>query len=210
MARTRKKSKTKQWLRAHVQDEFVKRAQQEGYRARAVYKLMEIDQRDQLLRPGMTVVDLGAAPGSWSQYAQSRLGPGGRLLAIDILPMEPLPGVECIQGDFTEQAVLDQLLARLEGHTVDLVICDMAPNISGISVSDQVKGVYLAELAFDFAARTLRSGGDLLLKAFQGEGFPALQSQMRSQFERVVSRKPKASRARSREIYLLGRGFIRQ
>lgn len=208
MARTRKKSKTQQWLARHVQDSYVQQAQKQGYRSRAVYKLMEIDERDALLAPAMTVVDLGAAPGSWSQYAAERIGPNGRLFALDILPMEPLPGVEVIEGDFTQQEVLDRLLDGLQGRQIDLVISDMAPNISGISVSDQARGVYLGELALEFAAIALKPGGDLLFKAFQGEGYPALQTQMKARFQRLLSRKPKASRARSREIYLLGKGLL--
>ena len=203
-----RRNKTKKWLREHLDDAFVRRAQKEGYRGRAVYKLKEIDQRDRLLRTGMRVVDLGAAPGSWSQYAGERVGRQGQVVALDVLPMEPLPGVTSIQGDFTEQAVLHRLVLALQGEAVDLVISDMAPNISGIGVSDQARSVYLAELALDFAEKSLRPGGDLLLKVFQGEGFPALQKQMRARFKTLVTRKPQASRPRSREIYLLGKGFL--
>lgn len=208
MPRTKRKAKTKAWLREHVDDPYVKRAQKEGYRARAVYKLMEIDERDRLLQAGMRVVDLGAAPGSWSQYAVKRLGPGGQLLATDILPMAPLAGVTFIQGDFTEQAVLDALLAELAGKPLDLVISDMAPNISGIGISDQARAIYFAELSLEFAEKALRRGGNLLLKTFQGEGFPAFQAEMRRRFQTLVTRKPKASRPKSREIYLLGKGFL--
>src|SRR3989338_4089825 len=195
------------WLARHFKDEYVKRAQQEGFRSRAVYKLMEIDERDRLLRPGLRVVALGAAPGGWSQCARRRLGSSGRLLALDILPMEPLEGVEWLQGDFTEQAVLDSLIGRLGGKPVDLVIADMAPNISGIGVADQARAMGLAELALEFADKTLRPGGDLLVKTFQGAGFQAFHREMRSRFAKLVTRKPKASRAESRETYLLGRGF---
>jgi 23S rRNA (uridine2552-2'-O)-methyltransferase len=195
------------WLAEHFSDEYVKRAQKEGYRSRAIYKLQEIDQRDRLLRPGLTVLDLGAAPGGWSQYARERLGPTGRVVALDILPMGPLPGVEIIEGDFTEQAVLDQLLATLAGRPVDLVISDMAPNISGISLSDQARAMYLAELAWDFARQHLKPGGNLLMKVFQGQGFSQLYKDIQGGFERVVSRKPKASRPRSTELYVLGKGF---
>ncbi len=204
---TRPKPK-RAWLREHLDDIFVKRAQKEGYRSRAVYKLMEIDERDRLFRAGQTVVDLGAAPGGWSQYARKRVGTRGRVVALDVLPIAPLPGVDVIQGDFTEQAVLGSLLDRLGGKAVDLVISDMAPNMSGITVSDQPRSIYLAELALDFAAEVLRPGGGFLVKAFQGEGFRPFHQQMQSRFEKLVSRKPRASRPRSREIYLLGRGFI--
>jgi 23S rRNA (uridine2552-2'-O)-methyltransferase len=156
----------------------------------------------------MNVVELGATPGGWSQYARNKLGANGRLLAMDILPMEPLQGVEFIQGDFTEARVLDELLAALAGQTVDLVISDMAPNITGIAPSDQAKSVYLAELALDFADKVLKPGGQLLTKTFQGEGFPELRQAMLSRFKTVISRKPKASRPQSREIYLLGKDFL--
>ena len=198
---------SQRWIARHVKDEYVKRAQKEGFRSRAAYKLAEIDARDHLFRAGLTVVDLGAAPGGWSQYAVKRVGPGGRVLAVDILPMEPLQGVELIQGDFTEAAVLNLVLERLQGRGVDLVISDMAPNISGVAASDQARSVYLAELALEFAAKTLRPGATLLVKTFQGEGFDALRRQMRERFEKLATRKPKASRAESREIYLLARGF---
>lgn len=204
MARTKS---SKAWLAEHFTDEYVKRAQQEGFRSRAVYKLQEIDHRDHLLRPGLTVVDLGAAPGSWSQYVGLRVGASGRVMALDILPMEPLSGIHLLQGDFTEQAVLDELLSQLEGRPVDLVISDMAPNISGVGVADQARAMYLAELAMDFAGQALRPGGDLLMKAFQGQGYAELHQRMRRSFDRVLVRKPRASRARSREIYLVGKGF---
>ena len=195
------------WLREHFSDEYVKRAQKEGYRARAVYKLSEIDARDRLFKPGMTVVDLGAAPGSWAQYARQAIGPAGRILALDILAMEPLPGVEFIQGDFTDNAVFEQVLASLRGRPVDLVISDMAPNISGVAVSDQARATYLAELALDFARNTLAPGGRLLLKAFQGQGYAELYKELQLSFKKVVTRKPQASRARSRELYLLSSDY---
>ncbi len=202
----RSKSSTR-WLQRHVRDEYVKRAQKEGYRSRAAYKLAEIDERDHLLRPGMTVVDLGAAPGGWAQYARARVGASGRVIALDVLPMEPLDGVELVQGDFTEQAVLDSLLQRLGGAAVDLVMSDMAPNISGIAAVDQARSTYLAELALDFAAKSLRPGGALLLKTFQGAGYAELYKELQRRFERVTARKPRASRAESREVYLVCRGF---
>lgn len=195
------------WLRRHVTDEYVKRAQKEGWRSRAAFKLEEIDRQDHLLKPGMTVVDLGAAPGGWSQYAKKRVGPDGRVLALDILPMEPLAGVEIMEGDFTEMAVLDLVRERLQGQQVDLVIADMAPNISGVAVSDQARAMELAELALEFADQNLKPGGSLLLKVFQGAGFQALHRSVQQRFEKVLSRKPKASRAESREFYLLAKGF---
>jgi len=202
-----KPGSNKQWLKDHVSDEYVRRAQREGYRSRAVYKLQEIDERNHLLKPGQTVVDLGAAPGSWCQYAINRLGEKGRLVALDLLVMDSIDGVEIIQGDFTEQEVLEHLLATLNGRAVDLVLSDMAPNISGIASSDQARSVYLLELALDFCGQVLRPGGALLVKAFQGEGFPEFQKVLKQRFETVKSRKPKASRAKSREIYLLAQRF---
>src|SRR3990172_5598210 len=195
------------WLQRHVTDEFVRRARKHGGRSRAVFKLKEIDERDRLFRPGMTVVDLGAAPGGWSQYAAGRVGPAGYVLAVDMLPLEPLQGVDFIQGDFTQGPMLDLMLERLHGRKADLVISDMAPNITGIAAADQARSQELAELALDFAAKTLCPGGNLLLKAFQGEGFEALRREMQRRFAKLLTRKPKASRPESREIYLLGKGF---
>ena len=204
MARSKSSSA---WLAEHFADVYVKRAQQEGYRSRAIYKLQEIDQRDRLLRPGMTVVDLGAAPGGWSQYALERVGAGGRVVALDILPMAPIAGVEFIEGDFTEAPALDQMVHTLAGRPVDLVISDMAPNISGVGISDQARVIYLAELALEFALQQLKPSGDFLMKAFQGQGFSELYKNVQQHFERVISRKPKASRPRSPEIYVLGKGY---
>jgi len=195
------------WLAEHFNDEFVKRARKEGYRSRAVYKLQEIDARDRLLKPGMTVVDLGAAPGAWSQYLVERVGRTGRVIALDILPMEALPGVEVLQGDFTEEATLKALLDALGGRPVDLVISDMSPNISGVDSADKARAMYLSELALDFAAQVLKPGGAFLMKVFQGSGFSELYKVIQGRFTRVVSRKPKASRARSAEIYVLATGF---
>jgi 23S rRNA (uridine2552-2'-O)-methyltransferase len=191
-------------MQEHVNDEFVKRANKEGYRARAAYKLMEIDDRDKLIRPGMTIVDLGATPGSWSQVAMERLKDNGRVFALDLLEMQPLPGVTFLQGDFTEEAVLAQLEEMLGGKPVDLVISDMAPNMSGISTIDQAKVAYLAELALDFSLRWLKPGGSFLVKVFIGEGFDDIVRAMREGFQTVATRKPKASRDRSSEVYLLG------
>lgn len=197
-----KRSKTsKQWMMEHVTDPYVQRAQKEGYRSRAAYKLLEIAERDHLLTPGTVVVDLGATPGGWSQVAAAK---GCKVIALDLLPMQPLAGVAFIQGDFREDAVLAELEARLGGRPVDLVISDMAPNISGISVADQARAMHLAELALDFASNHLKPGGAFLVKAFQGAGFEDFMRQMRGRFARVVVRKPKASRDRSSEQYLLG------
>jgi len=194
------------WLREHFDDEFVKRAQREGYRSRAVFKLEEIQRKDHILKPGMSVVDLGAAPGGWSQYALGLVGRKGRVVAMDILPMEPLPGVEFVLGDFREEAVLEALLNRLNGREIDLVMSDIAPNITGVDAVDQPRAMYLAELAVDFADRVLRPGGDLLVKLFQGEGFDPLLRELRARYDKVVMRKPRASRPRSREVYALARG----
>jgi len=205
---TMSRSKSSQrWLREHFTDEYVKLAREQGYRSRAVFKLMEIQARDRILTAGMTVIDLGAAPGSWSQFAAQRVGRQGKVVALDILPMEPLAAVEFIEGDFREQETLDRLLALLTGRPVDLVISDMAPNTSGIKAVDQPRGIYLAELTLDLARQCLRPGGDLLLKAFQGEGFDALLRELRRSFTTVSSRKPKASRPRSPEVYLLARNY---
>lgn len=195
---------SKAWMQEHVNDEFVKRANKEGYRARAAYKLMEIDDRDKLIKPGMTIVDLGATPGSWSQVAMERLKGNGRVFALDLLEMQPLPGVTFLQGDFTEEAVLGQLEEMLGGKPIDLVISDMAPNMSGISTIDQAKVAYLAELALDFSLRQLKPGGNFLVKVFIGEGFDDIVRAMRAGFQTVATRKPKASRDRSSEVYLLG------
>ena len=202
------RSKSSQrWLREHFTDEYVRLAREQGYRSRAVFKLMEIQTRDRILKPGMTVIDLGAAPGGWSQFAAQQVGRQGKVIALDMLPMEPLAGVDFIEGDFREQETLDRLLALLAGRPVDLVISDMAPNTSGIKAVDQPRGIYLAELALDLARQCLRPGGDLLLKTFQGEGFDALLRELHRSFATVANRKPKASRSRSPEAYLLARNY---
>jgi 23S rRNA (uridine2552-2'-O)-methyltransferase len=195
------------WLKEHFGDEFVKRAQAEGFRSRAAFKLDELLDRDKLLKPGMVVVDLGAAPGGWSQLVRQRLGENGRVFALDILPMQGIGGVEFIQGDFREDAVLDALMARLDGTSVDLVLSDMAPNISGIEVADQARAMHLVELAAEFASKCLKPGGSLLVKLFQGRGFDEYVRDLRAGFARVTLRKPKASRARSREVYALATGW---
>ena len=198
---------SKQWLKEHFDDEYVRRSQDDGYRSRASYKLLEIQEKDKLIKPGMTVVDLGAAPGGWSQIASGLVGDTGRVLACDVLPMDSLPGVEFIEGDFTEQAVLDALLASLGERGADLVISDMAPNLSGMKDMDQPRAMYLAELALDLARSTLQDGAYFLVKVFQGAGFEDYHRQLKESFQAVKSRKPGASRQRSREVYLLGAGF---
>ncbi|AKR43701.1 23S rRNA (uridine(2552)-2'-O)-methyltransferase RlmE [Methylophilus sp. TWE2] len=200
-----KPSKTsKAWMQEHLNDEFVKRAQKDGYRARAAYKLLEIDDKDKLIKPGMTVVDLGSTPGSWSQVAVQRIKGQGRVIALDILDMHPIPGVDFICGDFREEEVLKKLESSLNGKLVDLVIADMAPNMSGVKDVDQAGATYLTELALDFCQQWLKPGGNFLVKVFIGSGFEEIVKQMRGQFEKVVTRKPKASRDRSSEVYLLG------
>lgn len=194
------------WLKEHFSDPYVKQAQQEGYRSRAVYKLIEIDDRDRLLRPGITVVDLGAAPGGWSQIASKRVGKNGTVIALDLLPIEPIPNVHILQGDFTEPDVLQQVLALLPDK-VDVILSDMAPNMSGHDSVDVPRAMYLVELAFDFALTHLRTDGSLLMKIFQGEGFQEFYAILKRHFKMTAIRKPKASRGRSREIYVLAKGF---
>jgi 23S rRNA (uridine2552-2'-O)-methyltransferase len=203
MARSKSSAR---WLKEHFSDPFVKRAQSEGWRSRAVYKLEELLQRDQLLKPGMVVVDLGAAPGGWSQMVREKLHDSGRIVALDILPMQGIAGVEFIEGDFREEAVVQRLQATLEGAPVDLVLSDMAPNISGVNVSDQARMMHLAELAQEFSAAHLKPGGAFLVKLFQGVGFDAFVKNLRMEYERVSMRKPKASRQRSAEVYALAMG----
>jgi len=200
-----KRTKTsKAWMQEHVNDPYVKLAQKDGYRARAAYKLLEIDDKDRLIKPGMVIVDLGSTPGSWSQVAIQRLKNNGRVIALDLLPMVGIPGVEFIQGDFREDEILEQLEEKLGGQQIDLVISDMAPNISGISSVDQPNAVYLTELAVDFSLKWLKPEGNFLVKVFIGSGFEEVVKIMRDSFEKVVTRKPKASRDRSTEVYLLG------
>ena len=202
------KSKSSQnWLQEHFNDPYVKRAQKEGVRSRAVFKLEELDKKDKLLRPGMAVVDLGSAPGGWSDYALRRVGDKGTVVALDILPMTPLTGVHFIQGDFREESVLNELEQVLDGQSIDLVLSDMAPNLSGVDAIDQPSSMLLAELAFDFADQHLTKNGVFLTKVFQGAGFDQYLKILRARFQKVVSRKPDASRQRSREVYLLARGL---
>lgn len=206
-----KRTKTsKAWMMEHVTDPYVQRAKQEGYRSRASYKLMEIIERDHLLKPGMRVVDLGATPGGWSQVVAQQLGGHGRVIALDLLEMVPLAGVTFIQGDFREDEVLAELVKALDGRPVDLVISDMAPNISGVGMVDQARAMYLAELALEFAVQHLKPGGNFLVKVFQGDGFDEYIRSLRGHFNQVATRKPKASRGRTNETYLLGLGLSGQ
>ena len=202
-----KKASSRRWLDEHHNDPFVKRSRVEGYRSRAVFKLEEIDQKDHLIRPGMLIVDLGAAPGSWSQYAARQTKGKSRIVALDILPIEPMADVDVIQGDFREPEPLAALTELLHGEPADLVLCDIAPNMSGVAPADQAAGMYLAELALEFATEHLTPKGAFLVKVFQGEGFDSYFKQMKSTFKMVSTRKPLASRGRSKELYLLARGL---
>ncbi|USQ13498.1 23S rRNA (uridine(2552)-2'-O)-methyltransferase RlmE [Legionella lytica] len=204
MSRTKS---SKRWLQEHFDDIYVKKAQAEGYRSRAVYKLKEVDDKESLLKPGMTVVDLGAAPGGWTQYVSERLQGRGRIVALDILPMDSLPDVDVILGDFREDEVLQQLMDLIPERSVDLVLSDMAPNMSGTTAIDIPRAMYLVELAFDFADKMLKPGGSMLVKIFHGSGFDDLVKQAKASFDKVVIRKPAASRARSKETYLLAKGY---
>ncbi len=197
---------SKGWMREHLNDPWVKRAQAEGWRSRAAFKLIQIDDKDKLLRPGMTVVDLGATPGGWSQVAAKRVGAAGRVIALDLLPLEPIRGVTFIQGDFREEALEAELEVALDNRQSDLVLSDMAPNISGVETSDQARSMHLCELAMEFAIKHLKPDGVLLVKVFQGAGSTEFHAAMRAAFRSVVSRKPEASRDRSSEMYLLGKG----
>ena len=197
----------KAWMQEHVNDPYVKEAQRRGYRSRAAFKLLELAERDQLLRPGLSAVDLGSAPGSWTQVLRERLGPGGRVVATDILPMDGMAGVRFVQADFTTDEGLAAIEAALDGRRVDLVVSDMAPNLSGIEAADQARSVHLAELALDFACSHLQPGGDFAVKVFQGSGLPELEKAVRSRFAKVYLRKPKASRDRSRELFVVAKGF---
>ena len=194
-------------MQEHFDDPYVKMAQTQGYRSRAVFKLKEIQEKDKFIKPGMNVIDLGAAPGGWSQYVRPLVGQKGKIIALDILPMDAIDGVAFIQGDFREAAVLDELLSLLGGTNVGAVLSDMAPNMSGSKGIDQPNAMYLAELALDMAKMVLLKGGDFLVKVFQGEGFEAFHRDVQQHFNKVVIRKPKASRPRSNEVYILARGF---
>lgn len=202
-----KSKSSKRWLREHFQDKYVRKAQKGGYRARSAFKLLEIQQKDNLIKPSMIVVDLGAAPGGWSQVVVELLKGKGAVFALDILPMEPIAGVFFLQGDFSEEKVTQELLQKMRLQKADLVLSDMAPNISGINVADQARAMYLAELALDFAKEVLKPGGNFLVKVFQGADFEEFLKNMRKSFAKVITRKPKASRGRSKEIYLLGKDY---
>lgn len=202
-----KSHSSKRWLAEHFADDYVKRAQKEGLRSRAVFKLRELDERHRLLKPGMIVVDLGAAPGGWSEYALSRVGVKGKVVALDILPMAAIEGVDFIQGDFREDAVLAQLRAVVGADKVQVVLSDMAPNMSGSKAVDQPRAIHLAELALEAARELLVAGGTFVIKLFHGEGFDAYVREVRSDFTSVAVKKPDASRARSREVYLLATGY---
>jgi 23S rRNA (uridine2552-2'-O)-methyltransferase len=203
----RKNSSSKAWLKEHRDDPYVQKAQKEGYRSRACYKLLEIQEKDRLIRPAMSVLDLGSAPGGWSQVAANLVGHKGRVIASDILEMDNLAGVEFIQGDFTEETVFEQITAAIGDQPLDLVISDMAPNMSGMNAVDQPRSMYLVELAVDMARQVLRPGGGFVTKVFQGEGFDELVRDCRGSFAKVLTRKPAASRPRSREVYLVARDF---
>ncbi|MEP4891969.1 MAG: 23S rRNA (uridine(2552)-2'-O)-methyltransferase RlmE [Aliiglaciecola sp.] len=202
------RSKTsKKWLDEHVNDPYVKKAQIDGYRSRASYKLIEINEKDKLIRPGSIVMDLGSAPGGWSQIVAPLVGKKGRVIASDILPMDSILDVTFIQGDFTEEAVYDQIVAELDNERVDVVVSDMAPNISGVNATDQYSSMYLVELALDMARNVLKPGGSFCAKVFQGVGYEEYLKDVRSSFQKVVIRKPDASRPRSREVYIVAKGF---
>jgi 23S rRNA (uridine2552-2'-O)-methyltransferase len=203
-----KRSKSsKRWLEEHFSDVYVKKAQEEGYRSRAVYKLKEVDDKEHILRPGMSIVDLGAAPGGWTQYVTQRLQGNGRVVALDILPMDSLPDVTVIQGDFQDDATLAQLTQLIPQQSLDLILSDMAPNMSGNAAVDIPRAMYLVELAFDFAKTMLRPGGMMLIKIFHGAGFDEILKEVRTNFAKVSVKKPQASRARSKETYLLAKGY---
>lgn len=204
MARSKSSSR---WLEEHVNDPFVKQAQIDGYRSRASYKLLEINTKDKLIHPNMLVMDLGSAPGGWSQVSAKLVGHKGRVIASDILPMDSIAGVEFIQGDFTEESVFDEIMATLDGTLADVVISDMAPNISGVDVADQASSMYLVELALDMARQVLKPKGSFVAKVFHGEGYDEYVKDLRTSFDKVVIRKPDSSRARSREVYVVGKGF---
>lgn len=204
---TKKHKFVKAWMQEHVSDHWVKEANRLGYRSRAAFKLLELAERDKLFRPGMSVVDLGSSPGSWSQVLHEKLGPKARIVAIDLLPMAPIHGVTFIRDDFREDEGLAAVEAALEGRRVDLVVSDLAPNLSGVDSADQARSVHLGEVALEFAQKWLQPGGDLVVKAFQGQGFPEFQRAVHEHFEKVYVRKPKASRDRSREVYLVAKGL---
>lgn len=207
MTRKKRSASSTRWLKEHFDDHFVQKAQKQGLRSRAAFKLEEIQQQDQLIKPGMTVVDLGSAPGSWSQMAARLVQPSGQVIACDILPMDPLPGVSFLQGDFREDAVLQALLSRIEGRNVDVVLSDMAPNMSGNQTTDQARAMYLIELALDMCHQVLKQNGSFVVKVFHGDGFENYLQAVREVFTKVKSRKPESSRSRSREAYIVATGY---
>lgn len=203
----KKRPSSKAWLKEHRDDPYVQQAQRDGYRSRACYKLLELQDKDKLIRPGMTVLDLGSAPGGWSQVAMARVGDYGKVIASDILPMDSLAGVTFIEGDFTEESVVERIVAALDGKPVDLVISDMAPNMSGVNAVDQPRAIYLVELALHMAQQVLAPGGGFVAKLFHGEGFEQVFQEAKGSFLKVLTRKPKASRPRSREVYMVAKEF---
>ncbi|MGF1713728.1 23S rRNA (uridine(2552)-2'-O)-methyltransferase RlmE [Photobacterium chitinilyticum] len=207
MSRKKQSGSSGRWLKEHFDDKYVQEAQKKGYRSRAIFKIEEIQNKDKLLKPGMTVVDLGAAPGGWSQYAAERVGDDGQVIACDILSMDSLPGVSFLQGDFREEAVLDALLERIQPDMVDVVLSDMAPNMSGNLAADQPRAMYLVELALDMCRQVLAPNGSFAVKVFQGEGFDQYLADVRSMFKVVKIRKPDSSRDRSREVYIVATGY---
>jgi 23S rRNA (uridine2552-2'-O)-methyltransferase len=207
MTRKKRSASSTRWLKEHFDDHFVQKAQKQGLRSRAAFKLEEIQQQDQLIKPGMTVVDLGSAPGSWSQMAARLVQPSGQVIACDILPMDPLPGVSFLQGDFREDAVLQALLSRIEGRNVDVVLSDMAPNMSGNQTTDQARAMYLVELALEMCHQVLKQNGSFVVKVFHGDGFESYLQAVREVFTKVRSRKPDSSRSRSREAYIVATGY---
>jgi 23S rRNA (uridine2552-2'-O)-methyltransferase len=204
---SKKRPSSKAWLKEHRDDPYVQQAQRDGYRSRACYKLLELQERDKLIRPGMTVLDLGSAPGGWSQVAMAQVGSHGKVIASDILPMDSLAGVTFIEGDFTENNVFERILGALGGQAIDLVISDMAPNMSGVNAVDQPRTIYLVELALDMAEKVLAPGGTFVAKLFHGEGFDEVFQKAKGSFSKVLTRKPKASRPRSREVYMVAKEF---
>jgi 23S rRNA (uridine2552-2'-O)-methyltransferase len=207
MANKKHSASSKRWLKEHFDDVYANEARKLGYRSRAYFKIEELDKKDKLIRPDITVVDLGAAPGGWSQYVANKLNGKGTVISCDILPMDPLPGVEFLQGDFREEAVLDTLLNRIDGKNVDLVMSDMSPNMSGNNVTDQASSMYLIELAHDMCHQVLKTNGHFVAKVFQGEGFDQFVKDLRNSFKTVKIRKPDSSRARSREVYIVATGY---
>ncbi|MDD1783905.1 23S rRNA (uridine(2552)-2'-O)-methyltransferase RlmE [Enterovibrio sp. ZSDZ35] len=207
MSKNKHSASSGRWLKEHFDDKYVQEAQKKGYRSRAIFKIEEIQGKDKLLKPGMTIVDLGAAPGGWSQYAAEQVGDSGQVIACDILPMDSLPGVSFLQGDFREEAVLNALLDRIQPDMVDVVMSDMAPNMSGNLASDQPRAMYLVELALDMCREVLAPNGAFVVKVFQGEGFDQYLAEVRNMFKAVKIRKPDSSRARSREVYIVATGY---